>query len=75
MLLLGRLGIGRSFKEKPKCETVNKNKNKMPTTCVVPKCKTGYPSDNPGPEKTSFFKFPTDLGMKEEWTKKIRREN
>ena len=47
----------------------------MPTTCVVPKCKTGYRSDDPGPEKISFFKFPTDLGMKEKWTKKIRREN
>ena len=45
----------------------------MGKKCCVPGCKSGYDSIKPVPKKTSFFIFPTDPELRNEWIRKIQR--
>ena len=47
---------------------------KMPTHCCVPLCtKKGYREEETG-EKVSYFKFPTEEGLRKLWIHAIRRD-
>ena len=48
--------------------------SKMPTHCCVPLCtKKGYREEETG-EKISYFKFPTEEGLRKLWIHAIRRD-
>ena len=46
---------------------------KMGKKCCVPGCKSGYDSVKPEREKVSFFMFPMDTDIRNEWIQKIQR--
>ena len=47
----------------------------IPTTCVSPACRSGYPTANKEEEHVTFHRFPSDISLREKWIKKIPRKN